>query len=126
MKPNKSFWITNISDRNVSLSDLNISVPAMSSVNLLDINHYSFTESQVANSAKNGSIFRKSDKIVVRKVPPKTPLSKRPIEIIHPLLPNRSKSIYEIKVQEYEELNIDLPEESLGEISDGDDNAKIK
>jgi hypothetical protein len=116
MKTNKSFWITNISDCNVSLSDLNISVPAMSSVNLLDDKHYSFTNEQVKTSAQNGSIFRKRDKIVVRLVPPKIQLSQRPIDIVkNQILPNKSKSIYEIKEEQYDELKIDEMEVSLGE-----------
>jgi hypothetical protein len=118
MKQERAFWITNISDRNITLGDLNISVPARASVNLLDNRHYSFSEIQLKNSAMNGSIFKKSDKIVVRKVPPVVQLSQRPMDIAHQGLPSRTKSVYEIKTEEYEELKIDELQETLGELND--------
>lgn len=121
-KPEKTFWITNISDRNVSLSDLAISVPAMSSVNLLDKRHYGLTEEQVKKSAISGSIYKKGDYriekgmpalIAVRKVPPNIPNSQKPMPFCQDPLPDRGKSILEIKHEEYEELKID-EEISLG------------
>ncbi len=103
----KTFWITNISNKNVSLSDLNLTVPARTSVNLLDPYHYYYTEAQLLQSAKNGSIFKKSDKIKVRKIPPNTIQS--PIIDADPnaVLPERTKSIYEIEQKKYEELTFD-------------------
>src|ERR1019366_1500977 len=103
-------WITNISNRNVSLSDLNISVPAGCSINLLDKKHYKFTEEQVNKSAENGSIFKKRDKIFVRKVPPQM-IPRAKIEMFPDIIPPRTTSIYEIKQENYEELNVS--EESL-------------
>lgn len=103
------------------LSDLNISVRAMSSANLLDSGHYSLTEAQVKKSAENGSIYKKRDKIRVRKVPPYVQLSQRPMDIIaSPTLPNRTKSVYEIKAEEYDELKIDEMQAGLGEIDQTD------
>jgi hypothetical protein len=108
----QTFWITNISNRNVSLSDLNISVPAMSSVNLLDKKHYYLTEEQVKKSAAKGSIFAKRDKIVVRRVAPITLKGQKPIPFNQDIpSPRRSKSVYEIKQEQYEELKVDqIPE----------------
>lgn len=109
----KTFWITNFSNRNVTLSDLYISVPAMSSVNLLDRKHYSFTEEQVRKSAESGSIFKKRDKIAVRKVPPQMiPRAKIAIDP-HAIIPSRTVSIYEIKQEHYEELNVGEDEDVL-------------
>ena len=105
-KPEKTFWITNFSNRNVTLSDLYISVPAKSSINLLDKKHYHFTEEQVVKSAAEGSLFKKRDKISIRKVPPL--FTKKNQISIHQgaVIPSRSASIYEIKQENYEELNI--------------------
>jgi hypothetical protein len=103
---NKVFWITNLSNRNVTLSDLYISVPAGTSINLLDNRHYQFTLDQLLKSAKEGSIFKKRDKIVVRKVPPQV-FDKQAISVYREAaIPSRSPSIYEIKHENYEELNI--------------------
>lgn len=106
-KPIKVFWITNFSDRNVSLADLNMTVPARSSVNLLDSKHYSFTEEQVLQSATSGSIFKKSHLISVRRVPPQMIPRAQIIIDPHSVLPARSASIYEIKRENYEELDFE-------------------
>ncbi len=103
--PERTFWITNVSERNVSLGDLAVSVPAMSSVNLLDKRHYGLTEEQVKKSAANGSIFKKSDKIVVRMVPPVVS-GQRPMPFCQDAIPSRGTSIYEMKQEHYEELQI--------------------
>jgi hypothetical protein len=103
--PEKTFWITNISDRNVSLGDLAISIPAMASVNLLDKKHYGLTEEQVKKSAANGSIAKKGDKIVVRAVPPVVS-GQRPMPFCQDPVPSRGASIYEMKQEHYEELQI--------------------
>jgi hypothetical protein len=100
------FWVTNLSNRNVTLADLNISVPARSSVNLLDDRHYSFTEIQLRVSAENGSIYNKRDKIVVRKVAPKLQKAK-PLPFYQDVMSTRSTSIFEMKQENYEELNIE-------------------
>ncbi|HVI40449.1 MAG TPA: hypothetical protein VM577_07300, partial [Anaerovoracaceae bacterium] len=64
--PKTSFWITNYSNRNVSLSDLRLSVPAHRSMNLLDDKHFSYTLEQLEASAKDGSLFNKRHLIIVR------------------------------------------------------------
>lgn len=81
----KTFWVTNISNMNVSLRDLNISLKAMSHANLLDERHYSYTLEQLQKSAESGSIYRKRNKIKIRKVPPpitsnKLVLSRQPLD----------------------------------------------
>ena len=107
MKDKREFWISNISNRNVSLSDLYISVPAMSTINLLDTKHYPFTLEQLQKSASEGSLFRKRNMIVVRKVGPYS------TNIIHDIqldtsspMPQRSHSAYEIKEEKFEELEV--------------------
>ena len=102
----KTFWITNFSNRNVTLSDLYISIMAGSSVNLLDKKHYSFTEEQLEKSLSSGSLFIKRHLIAKRKIPPQM-IPKAEITINpYAILPTRSSSIYEIKHQNYEELNV--------------------
>jgi len=102
----KTFWVTNFSDKNVTLSDLYISIAAGTSVNLLDKKHYSFTEEQLSKSQLSGSIFRKRHLVAVRKIPPQM-LKKSDITYDpHAIIPQRHTSIYEIKHETYEELNI--------------------
>jgi len=66
----KQFWASNISDRNVSLRDLGITIPARKNVNLLDSRHYSFNLEQLELSAASGSLYTKKDKILIRQSEP--------------------------------------------------------
>lgn len=104
--PPETFWVTNISKREVSLRDLNHSIPPMSSVNLLDKRHHSYTKEQLDASAASGSIFLKSDMIKKRVVPPQyLPPSILPIDRENPI-PTRQRSALKIEHVHYEELNI--------------------
>lgn len=101
----KSFWVTNICNRNVSLADLNLTIKAFSSVNLADDKHYHYTLEELEKSAQSGSLFKKRNVIYVRKVPPTM------IKVGIPLaretfLPSRERSVFSIKEENYEELNI--------------------
>jgi hypothetical protein len=107
-KPAPTFWITNLCNRNVSLADLNLTVPAFRSINLLDKRHYSYTMEQLEKSAENGSLFHKRDKLSVRQVPPTIIKVNMPF-LEETYIPSRERSILSIKETHYEEL--DLPEE---------------
>jgi hypothetical protein len=99
----QEFWIVNISNRNVTLSDLNLSIKAGSSVNLLDKKHYHLTMDQLQKSLTSGSIYKKRDKIFKRVVPPT--FKKDPMAIdMNAVVSSRSKSIFEIKEERFEEL----------------------
>src|SRR5579885_2867901 len=65
-----TFWVTNICNRNVSLADLDLTIKAFTSVNLLDKKHYPYTLEQLQKSATSGSLFAKKNMIVPRKNPP--------------------------------------------------------
>lgn len=102
------FWVTNISDRNVSLRDLGITISSRKHVNLLDSRHYNFTLEQLELSALSGSLNAKKDKLLVRKTEPEKPIepgiqiSKMPRFIAQNMI--RTKiAIEEIK---YEELSV--------------------
>lgn len=66
----KEFWVTNVSNKNVSLRDLALTIPAHRSMNLLDNRHFKYTLEQLELSVVSGSIATKSDKIKVRRVAP--------------------------------------------------------
>lgn len=101
------FWVKNISKMNVSLQDLNITIPARTSMNLMDKKHFHYTLEQVEKSVESGSIFKKSDKIKIMKVPPP---EKLPIKILElskqpRIIPLRS--LYKIEERHYEELDFE-------------------
>jgi hypothetical protein len=103
MKTLPSFWLTNISNRNVSLTDLNLTVKAYSSVNLLDKKHYQYTLEQLENSVNKGSIFRKRNKLSVRKEAPKVTTFNIPLNS-ETYIDSRERSLYNVKEEHYEEL----------------------
>lgn len=101
----KTFWVMNVSKRDVSLSDLNISIKAMTSVNLLS-KHYHFTEEMLEKSITCGSMFAKKDKIWKRTYPPGQQVQQSPILSKNILIPSRERSIVQIKIENHEELNL--------------------
>lgn len=104
-----SFWVSNITDRNVSLTDLGLTIPAYKSVNLLDTKHYSLTREELETSAKSGSLFLKCRKVVVRQVPPVIE-KKQFVEIdYNAVAPTRRRSAVKIEHISYQEL--DIPDE---------------
>jgi hypothetical protein len=100
-----TFWLTNISNRNVSLADLNLTVKAYSTVNLLDKKHYQYTLEQLVKSAESGSLFKKRDKMVVRKIAPEILKANVPLSR-ETFIPSRERSLFVIKEENYEELNV--------------------
>jgi len=104
LKKTDQFWITNFSNMNVSLADLNITLKPFSSVNLLDKKHYQYTLQQLERSAAQGSIAKKKEKISVRKSCPVTNKDNVPLHISS--MPSRGRSIFNIKEEKYEELTI--------------------
>lgn len=104
-----TFWVSNISKMNVSLTDLGLTIPAGKTVNLLDKKHYSYTREELLVSAATGSLFKKKSKVVVRKVPPQyNPGIPGVIkEVAAPgNFPSRRRSIVEVIEKEYEELDL--------------------
>ncbi len=105
VKQAPAFWVSNISNRNVTLSDLALNVPAFRTVNLLDKKHYKYTLEQLEKSRDSGSIYAKRDKIRVRQVAPKIIQPNMPF-LKETYIPSRERSILEIKEQHYEELEV--------------------
>lgn len=106
------FWVTNISNRNVSLADLNLTIKAFSSINLLDSKHYNYTQEQLNLSVASGSIYLKRDKIKKREIPPTVIKMNVPV-LAETYIPSRERSIYSIKEEYYEEL--DMSDEAFAE-----------
>lgn len=101
-----AFWVTNMSPMNVTLADLAVNIKAFSTVNLLDKKHYSYTLEQLLKSKESGSLFKKRDKISVREIaPPKKKPDILPF-IQSSVIPDRTRSIYQIDDKEYEELQV--------------------
>lgn len=99
------FWITNISNRNVSLTDLNLTIKAFTSVNLLDKKHYDYSLEQLQTSVSSGSLAKKRDKLVVRQLAP-TIIKNDTSFSRESMIPTRERSLYNIKEEHYEELAV--------------------
>lgn len=105
MTKKNEYWVTNMSNRNVSLTDLNLTIKAFSSVNLLDSKHYQYTKEQLEKSALNGSIFKKNTKLVIRKMAPEIIKMNIPL-LRETYIPTRERSVLSINEEKYEELNV--------------------
>lgn len=102
----QTFWVTNVSPMNVTLSDLALNIKAFSTVNLLDKKHYKYTLEQLKTSQESGSLFKKRDRIVVRHIPPPDP-EKTTVPIVYgAIIPDRARSLFQIEEQEYDELKV--------------------
>jgi hypothetical protein len=66
----KHYWIINLSDRDVMLRDLGISIPRSSVWDLLQKKRFYFTREQLEKSAKSGSLYKKRDMIMICKEKP--------------------------------------------------------
>lgn len=105
VKEVQTFWVTNFSNRNVSLADLALTIPAFSTVNLLDKKHYYYTVEQLQKSSSGGSLFNKRDKIKVRQSAPVVIKTEIPI-LRDSFMPSKERSILVIKEEKYEELEV--------------------
>jgi len=119
-----TFWLTNVSNRNVSLSDLNLTVKAYSSINLLDNKHYQYTLDQLQKSVESGSVFKKRDKLVVRKIAPEILKANVPL-IRETYIPSRERSVFAIKEQNYEELRVENEDQKISDENFARDNADL-
>ena len=120
----KSFWITNISGMNVSLRDLNLTIKAYTSINLLDNKHYKYTLEELQKSVEKGSIFSKRNKIFVRKNAPEIDLDKSYIySAVDAIIPGRERSVMKIQEEYYEELS--FADDKLAEEKYAEENAEF-
>ncbi len=105
-KFDEQFWVSNISNMDVSLADLALSIPARKTVNLLDRRHYSFTMEQLKASHTNGSLFNKRGKIKKRVVPPVFE-TRQMVEVdFNVVVPSRRRSVVQIEHIQYDELDL--------------------
>lgn len=119
-----------MSNRLISLSDLGILVQPYQSINLLDARHYSFTEEQVLASFESGSLYKRSDKIKKRKIPPpKIYKGPSPIGLdTKNQYPSKIRSLLEHKEFNYEEMQITDDEYARdnADLADEDDQGKYR
>lgn len=124
---NKEFWVTNLSNRDVSLADLNLTIRAFTSVNLLG-RRYHYTLEQLEKSVASGSIFKKRDKIVKRLVPPQF-IKMNVVDMSDANMPSRERSVLDVKEEKYEELMVsdeDFAKENADLVDIDQQSTKIK
>ncbi len=99
----QEFWITNISNRSVNLTDLNLTIKPYHSINLLS-KHYYYTLEEIIHSSQSGSIFNRNKVIKIRKKGPE--IIKNNIEISNNIMASRTKSGIQASEEYYEELDM--------------------
>lgn len=108
MNKKTEFWVKNTSKMNVSLSDLSLIVPSGQSWNLLDSKHFSYTLEHLEKSAREGSLFKKSDKIKIRNVPPEEVVKPGIYVAVNDFRTSKPRSLIKIEEKRYEELEVEL------------------
>lgn len=121
---NKEFWVTNMSNRNVSLADLNLTIRAFSSVNLMDTRHYTYTLDQLQKSESKGSLFLKKRMVSVRKNAP-TIVDKGISMSRETFIPGRERSTLNVKEEFYEELQVETEDRHADEEKFAAENAEL-
>ena len=97
-----SFFVINVSNRNVCLSDLALTIPAGRCYDLLNDN-FSFTIEQLKASLKDGSLYRKRDKIKIGKGRPEIAEVGRVQMSEYPII-TRNRSAGKIEEPVFEDL----------------------
>lgn len=100
-------WITNITNKQVSVFDLNVKISAYSSINIYS-KHYHHTKEEVEASVKSGSVYNniKRKRLAIREVSPKI-ITDRVSIMEDAIIPDRGRSLSDVKEENYEELNVD-------------------
>ena len=119
------FWVTNMSPMNVTLADLALNIKAFSTVNLLDKRHYSYTLEQLVKSKESGSLFKKRDKISVRHIAPPDPEKNKTPIVYGSIIPDRTRSLFNINDEEYEELKVSSEDKKKDEEIYAQENADL-
>ena len=101
----KQFWVTNISDRNVCLRDLALTIQNRRTFNLLDSKHFSYTEGQLKKSAESGSLYKKSKLIKVRVAEPEKPIPPGKYTSDMPMFMRNIRAGVDMTEPEFEELH---------------------
>lgn len=98
-----SFFITNITNRNITIGDLQMSFKAYTTVNLLDFKHYHFTEQQIIDSFQSGSLYKKRKMFkIVNNLPKKDENKIVNTKVIRFTPP---RSIIKVEDKNFKELN---------------------
>jgi len=117
------YWITNITylngkkyRANILVQDLQLLIRPGQSYDLLNKKHFSYTLDQINKSAESGSLYKKRDKIKIRKVAPKVIVVPGVYLVDMPNFVKPLRSQVEIIEPKYEELEISA-EEMIDEIT---------
>ena len=117
-KSNKEFWVRNISNKNIGLTDLAYTIPANTSKNLLS-KHFSYNINTLLKSSKEGSLYQKKDKVILCSGPPKGE-AYSPFELSTQVIQKPLRSAVKISTQEFEDDWI-ISDEKFAEMMTEDD-----
>ena len=99
-----AFWISNITDKSIVLSDINVRLNPRQSINLLYNPHYDLTLNQLLASEASGSLFQRNKEVVHRKFAPiYEPMMK---QVSSEPIPCRKRSTLILEEIKYDELDI--------------------
>ena len=109
-------WIVNLTNTHLSLTDVRVTLPPYSTMDILDYRHSSLTVQEVEKSLESGSLFTAQDKkrIRIRQSQPQA-LPEKTIELSQVSFPNKYRSSVVIEEKHYEELDLFINDEEFAE-----------
>jgi hypothetical protein len=105
-------WVSNITKRDIRLSDLGVCIRSKTTLDLLDCYHSYLSVKQVKNSITSGSLGKriKQKALFLRYSEPEAKMP-RQVEISQVSFPERKRSLIVHKEPEFDELNFTLDDE---------------
>ena len=97
-----AFFVINVSDRNVCLSDLALTIPAGRCYDLLNDNFH-YTIDQLKSSLEEGSLYKKRDKIKIGKGRPELIEAGSRTISEYPII-TRNRSVVKVEEKVWDEL----------------------
>ncbi len=87
----KELWLTNLSKQDINISDLNLIIRSMRSINILS-SKLKLNRKDIAKSLESGTLQKKKHMLVFGLGKP-AELAKKPTEVVKIYSPGRSKTI---------------------------------
>jgi len=87
----KELWLTNLNKQDINISDLNLIIRSMRSINILS-SKLKLDRKEIAKSLESGTLRKKRHLLILGLGKP-TEIAKKPVEAVKIYLPGRSKSM---------------------------------
>ncbi|HUU87440.1 MAG TPA: hypothetical protein VMX17_06770 [Candidatus Glassbacteria bacterium] len=105
-------WVTNITKKDIGLSDLGVSIRSKTTLDILDCRHSYLTVEQVNKSIKYGSLGKRiKQKLLILRYSEPEPINPYREVVSTVSFPNRKRSILTHEAPDFEELEFSMEDD---------------